>query len=163
MQLDTLHACGDLERLTQEDRQRSITRPSDMPAGGGALSWLRDSLSRTAPSILVIIACKTLLFRVSYAFRPSTVLLESSVLLEPRASCDAPTVEISGDGRDSSATVQLEHRDTSGLVDDAGDTREGFLRGVVGVGLGLAAGSVCEAEPANALFGEGIDEHIRKH
>lgn len=36
-------------------------------------------------------------------------------------------------------------------------TREGFLRNVVGVGLGVAFGESCKPEPAHALFGERLD------
>lgn len=37
---------------------------------------------------------------------------------------------------------------------EPGTSREGFLRNVLGVGIGVAAGMTCEVEPANALFGE---------
>lgn len=44
--------------------------------------------------------------------------------------------------------------DGSGPLLDAGTSREKFLRDVVGVGVGVAAGISYEPQPAYALFGE---------
>lgn len=91
----------------------------------------------------------------SRAFRPSSwTLLERTLL----------TAEDAEDLVPSGAEERLDRLADIpplplGVWDDgsrleAGTSREGFLRNVIGVGIGVAAGMACEVEPASALFGE---------
>lgn len=108
--------------------------------------------------LLLYFAIMLMLLQSASAFRPSAASLAdgASIIVENK---DLDTDLIAGiaasrqDGSQPPSARQREWED-DGLLLDAGTSREGFLRNVVGLGAGLAAGMVCEPEPAHALFGE---------
>lgn len=103
----------------------------------------------TAGLILVSLA-------YSHAFRPSSsTFLERTLLAGSYYAEDLVPGGAAGrldDDDDLSLPLGVWEDGSSRL--DAGTSREGFLRNILGVGAGVAAGMSCEVEPANALFGE---------
>lgn len=117
------------------------------------------SVMMTGRSILRCLGCAVvalLLLRSStQAFRLSISPAESSQHVDRKDHCAHSTTDLTNNRQVESPPSQQDwDGGDGGPLLDAGTSREKFLRDVVGVGVGVAAGISYAPQPAFALFGE---------